>query len=70
MIAARAEEFEEAFSEPESTDPGHGSYQNESVATRALTLSMSPQNSVSTLFAVAVGAALSEVAHNLVYDRP
>jgi hypothetical protein len=64
MIAARSEELEEASSEQrESSDPGHGSYQNESSSDPHLdAVDVSPQLGVDALV-VAVGAALSEVAH-------
>jgi hypothetical protein len=64
MIAARAEELEEASSEPgESSDPGDGSYQNESRSDPRLdAVDVSPEIGLDALV-VAVGAALSEVAH-------
>jgi hypothetical protein len=71
MIAARAEELEEASTEPrESSDPGHGTYQDESVATRALTLSMSPQNSASTLWSSPSVRRCRKSRINLEYDGP
>jgi hypothetical protein len=71
MIAARSEELKEASTEPpESSDPGHGSYQNESSTDPRLdAVDVSPELGLDAL-AVAVGAALSEVAHQSEYDGP
>jgi hypothetical protein len=64
MIAARAEELEHASTEPrESSDPGHGSYENESRSDpRPDAVDVSPELGLDALV-VAVGSALSEVAH-------
>ena len=72
MIAAHAEELDEASSKQrESSDPGHGSYQNDSRGDHALKLSLPrPQNSASMPSPSAVSSALSESRINLEYDGP
>ncbi len=64
ITSARSVELEEASTEPrECSDPGHGSYQNESRRDPPLdAVDVSPELGLDAL-AVAVSAALSEVAH-------
>jgi hypothetical protein len=72
MIAARAEELDEASSKQrESGDPRRGSYQNDSRSDPRLeaVVAASPELGLDARF-VAVSAALSEVAHQLEYDGP
>jgi hypothetical protein len=72
MIAARAEELDEASSKQrEPSDAGHGSYQNDSRSDPRLeaVVAASPELDLDTRF-VAVSAALSQVAHQLEYDGP
>jgi len=71
MIAARAEELDEASSKQrESNDAGHGSYQNDSRSDPRLEAVVAASPELGLVARIAVGAAFSKVAHQLEYDGP
>jgi hypothetical protein len=71
MIAARAEELDEASSKQrESNDAGHGSYQNDSRSDPRLEAVVAASPELDLVARFAVSAAFSKVAHQLEYDGP
>jgi len=71
MIAARAEELDEASSKQrESNDAGHGSYQNDSRSDPRLEAVVAASPELGLVARIAVSAAFSKVAHQSEYDGP